>query len=41
MVRGDDAWKWRRMLFVWEGELVVECSGFLSNVVLQDNMVDR
>jgi len=34
-------WKLRRRLFVWEEELVGECSGVLSNVVFQVDIVDK
>ncbi|GAU23836.1 hypothetical protein TSUD_379980 [Trifolium subterraneum] len=30
-----EAWKWRRRLYAWEEELVVECVARLANVVLQ------
>ncbi|GAU26327.1 hypothetical protein TSUD_56250 [Trifolium subterraneum] len=32
---GGEAWKWRRRLYAWEEELVVEGVGRLANVVLQ------
>ena len=34
-------WNWRRRLFAWEDELVRECVDCISNIVLQDEMVDR
>jgi hypothetical protein len=38
---GGEAWKWRRRLFAWEEELVLECIALLSNIVLQDDTCDR
>ena len=40
---GDDgeAWRWRRRLFVWEGELVGELRLLLQNVTLQVEKDDR
>ncbi|GAU51648.1 hypothetical protein TSUD_414700 [Trifolium subterraneum] len=32
---GGEAWKWRRRLYAWEEDLVLECITRLSNVVLQ------
>jgi len=32
--RGD-VWNWRRRLFAWEDELVVDCRALLNNVTLQ------
>ncbi|GAU15013.1 hypothetical protein TSUD_48080 [Trifolium subterraneum] len=32
---GGEAWKWRRRLYAWEEDLVLECIARLSNVVLQ------
>jgi hypothetical protein len=31
---GGEAWKWRRRLYAWEEDLVLECTVHLSNVVL-------
>ena len=36
-----DAWRWRRMLFAWEDELVGELRLLLHNVSLQVHRVDR
>jgi len=36
-----DAWQWRRRLWVWEEELLVECMMLLSNVILQVDDSDR
>ncbi|RHN54517.1 hypothetical protein MtrunA17_Chr5g0407801 [Medicago truncatula] len=36
---GGDAWNWRRHLFVWEKELVVECTTLLNMVTLQVRVV--
>ncbi|GAU11374.1 hypothetical protein TSUD_343650 [Trifolium subterraneum] len=38
---GGEAWKWRRRLFAWEEELVLECIARLSNIVLQVDIPDR
>ena len=38
---GGDAWTWRRRLLAWEEELVMECSGLWSPIVLQDYVLDR
>ncbi|GAU10380.1 hypothetical protein TSUD_422790, partial [Trifolium subterraneum] len=38
---GGEAWKWRRRLYAWEEELVVECVARLANVVLQVGARDR
>lgn len=35
------AWRWKRILFVWEEELVGECVERLANFVLQVDMSDR
>ena len=32
---GDEAWRWRRRLWVWEEELLEECKNLLLSVVLQ------
>ncbi|KEH29705.1 hypothetical protein MTR_4g049770 [Medicago truncatula] len=34
------AWKWRRMLFAWEEDLVKECVDLLSSVVLKGEVLD-
>ena len=31
---GGEAWSWRRRLWAWEEELVMECSHLVNNVVL-------
>ena len=38
---GGGAWEWRRHLLAWEEDSVMECSTLLSNVVLQDSILDR
>lgn len=38
---GGEAWKWRRRLWDWEEELVVECRTLLSNVLLQAHSLDQ
>jgi len=38
---GGEAWCWRRRLWVWEEELVVECSHLVNNVVLHTDVLDR
>ncbi|GAU44687.1 hypothetical protein TSUD_183450 [Trifolium subterraneum] len=38
---GGAAWLWRRQLWVWEEEMVVECRGLLSNIVLQNTGADK
>ena len=38
---GREAWKWRRRLFAWEDELVMECVERLAIVTLQVDMEDR
>jgi len=38
---GGEAWSWRRRLWAWEEEMVVEFSHFVSNVVLQIDVPDR
>ncbi|XP_024634727.1 uncharacterized protein [Medicago truncatula] len=35
-----EAWRWRRRLFAWEEELVVEIRNLLSNVTLQESETD-
>jgi hypothetical protein len=32
---GGEAWKWRRKLWAWEEEMVVECRSLLLSVMLQ------
>ncbi|GAU23785.1 hypothetical protein TSUD_26930 [Trifolium subterraneum] len=39
--RNGEGWKWRRRLHAWEEELVRQCVGVLSNIVLQDGVSDR
>ncbi|GAU49602.1 hypothetical protein TSUD_407670 [Trifolium subterraneum] len=39
--RNGEGWKWRRRLYAWEEELVGQCVGVLSNIVLQDGVSDR
>lgn len=39
--REGAAWQWRRRLFAWEEELVVECVALLSPIVLQVGSLDR
>ncbi|GAU47078.1 hypothetical protein TSUD_192040 [Trifolium subterraneum] len=36
---GGVAWLWRRQL--WEEEMVAECRGLLSNIVLQTTEADK
>ncbi|RHN79618.1 putative reverse transcriptase zinc-binding domain-containing protein [Medicago truncatula] len=36
-----EVWKWRRRLFAWEEEKVLECCDILTNIVLQPNHYDR
>jgi len=38
---GGGVWVWRRRLFAWKEESVVECAAILHNIVLQDNISDR
>jgi hypothetical protein len=38
---GGGAWVWRRRLLAWEEEAVTECVALLSDIVLQDNILDR
>ncbi|GAU43191.1 hypothetical protein TSUD_300780 [Trifolium subterraneum] len=38
---GGATWLWRRQLWVWEDELLVECRGLLSNIVLQPHVADK
>lgn len=33
-------WQWRRRLFVWEEGQLGGCISLLSNMFLQDNVVD-
>ena len=35
-----EVWSWRRRLFAWEEEMVVECIRLLEYVVLQDSIKD-
>jgi len=34
-------WEWRRCLWAWEEESVSECATLLSDVILQDSVLDR
>jgi len=36
-----EAWKWPMRLFAWEDELVRECIGRLTSVVLQVGTIDH
>jgi len=38
---GGEVRSWRRRLWAWEEELVVECRHLLNDVVLQSNIFDR
>lgn len=38
---GGGAWVWRRRLLAWEEETVTECATLLSDIVLQDTILDR
>lgn len=38
---GGETWKWKRRLFAWKQEIVGECCWLLSNVVLQDDEIDK
>jgi len=37
---GGEAWEWRRRLWAWEEELIVECRTLLVTVSLQANIDD-
>ncbi|GAU19761.1 hypothetical protein TSUD_78870 [Trifolium subterraneum] len=37
---GGAGWQWRRQLWVWEEELLVECTGLLHDIVLHTNISD-
>ncbi|MCI73325.1 YIPF1-like protein, partial [Trifolium medium] len=37
---GGAAWQWRRQLWVWEEEMLGECTGLLYDIVLQTNILD-
>ena len=37
---GGGAWEWRRRLLAWEEESVMECVALLSDIVLQDSILD-
>jgi hypothetical protein len=39
-VVGDEDWRWRRILWVWEEELLVECMNMLLSVMLQVDSID-
>lgn len=36
----DRCWRWRRRLFSWEEELVVERCSLLDNIVLHESILD-
>jgi len=38
---GDDGWKRRRKLLVWEEEHMWECSLLLSSIFLQEGVEDK
>jgi len=38
---GGGVWVWRRRLLAWEEETVTECAALLSDIVLQDTILDR
>ena len=38
---GCAAWRWKRKLWVWEEELLVECRTLLQSVSLQSNVTDQ
>ena len=38
---GGETWSWRRRLWAWEKEMVVECRNLLNNIVLQSDVSDR
>ncbi|MCI67551.1 hypothetical protein A2U01_0088810, partial [Trifolium medium] len=35
---GGAAWSWRHQLWEWEEEMLEECRGFLSDIVLQPHV---
>ncbi|GAU33103.1 hypothetical protein TSUD_259540 [Trifolium subterraneum] len=37
---GGAGWQWRRQLWVWEEELLAECTGLLHDIVLHTNISD-
>jgi len=37
---GGEAWGWRSQLLAWEEDLVGECTSLISNVTLQDIVID-
>ena len=37
---GGGAWVWRRRLLAWEELSVMECATLLSDIVLQDTIID-
>ncbi|GAU37855.1 hypothetical protein TSUD_22710 [Trifolium subterraneum] len=37
---GGEGWQWHRQLWVWEAELLEECTGLLYDIVLQANNTD-
>jgi hypothetical protein len=40
-IEGGETWKWRRRLWAWEEEMVVECMNLLLIVMLQVDTDDR
>lgn len=38
---GGEAWGWRKRLWAWEEEMVVECRHLLNTIVLQLDVSDR
>jgi hypothetical protein len=39
--QGGAAWQWRRQLWVWEEDMLVECRNLLFDIVLQPNISDH
>ncbi|MCI93984.1 heat-shock protein, partial [Trifolium medium] len=38
---GGAEWSWRRRLWEWEEEMLGECRGILSDIVLQPSVADH
>jgi hypothetical protein len=38
---GGAGWRWRRRLWVWEEEMLEECKTLLSDISLQNNVLDH
>ena len=38
---GGGAWRWRRVLWTWEEEMLEECRKVLDGVIVQANILDR